>query len=181
MSPVTAQQCRWHEEGGGQAAAAQCLAFLDRIGIEVDWLEAGQEAQLLDGLAIVGGRLLVDPATPVWPGDLLHEGGHIAVCDPSARPALGPIEADGGDEMASLAWSYAAALACGLPVEQLFHSGGYRGDGPWLAETFSAGHYIGAPLLGFFGMTAPDGAGPDCNQPRFPQMRHWLRQDCPTS
>ena len=75
---VTAEKCLWREEGGGAEAAARCLAFLEEVGIEVDWIGPDDEAQLLDGLAIIGGRLLVDPETPIWPSDLLHEGGHIA-------------------------------------------------------------------------------------------------------
>ena len=64
---VTAEKCLWREEGGGAEAAARCLAFLEEVGIEVDWIGPDDEAQLLDGLAIIGGRLLVDPETPIWP------------------------------------------------------------------------------------------------------------------
>lgn len=171
MTAVTAEACRWREEGGGVEVAARCLAFLDRIGIETGWLE-GREAQLLDGLAIVEGRLLIDPEVSVWPGDLLHEGGHIAVAAPEARPMLGPVEADGGDEMASIAWSYAAALECGISLDHLFHNGGYRGDSDMLKTAFASGSYIGAPMLGFFGMTDPHGFPAD--HP-FPAMKRWLR------
>ncbi len=123
MTAIAAEQYRWREEGGGEPVAARCLEFLREIGVAVGPL-GDHEPQLLDGLAIVGGRLLIDPEIRVWPGDLLHEAGHIAVADPEDRPSLGPIEADGGDEMAAIAWSFAAAQACGVSLEHLFHPGG---------------------------------------------------------
>ena len=45
---VTAEKCLWREEGGGAEAAARCLAFLEEVGIEVDWIGPDDEAQLLD-------------------------------------------------------------------------------------------------------------------------------------
>ena len=88
---VTAEKCLWREEGGGAEAAARCLAFLEEVGIEVDWIGPDDEAQLLDGLAIIGGRLLVDPETPIWPSDLLHEGGHMRATPQQTVKALGRI------------------------------------------------------------------------------------------
>ena len=171
MSAIDPGQYLWRAEGGGEGAARRCLGFLDRIGIATGPLEEG-EAQLLDGLAIIGGRLLIDPAVPVWPGDLLHEAGHIAVADPETRATLGPIVADGGDEMATIAWSYAAARECGLPLEHLFHEGGYRGDAIMLREAFATGATIGAPMLGYWGLCDPDRQPGD--HP-FPTMQRWLR------
>ncbi|MEM8725997.1 MAG: hypothetical protein AAGE86_10800 [Pseudomonadota bacterium] len=161
----------WREEGGGVSAANHCLAFLAEVGIEVGPL-GDHEAQLLEGLAIINGRLLIYPDTPVWPGDLLHEAGHIAVAAPQDRKTLGPVDPDGADEMAAIAWSYAAAQACGVGLEQLFHDGGYRGDSASLRAAFANGSYIGAPMLGFFGLTDPDGH--DGDHP-FPAMIRWLR------
>lgn len=171
MSAIDAAQHAWRAEGGGEDAARRCLAFLDRIGIATGRLDEG-EAQLLDGLSIIGGRLLIDPAVPVWPGDLLHEAGHIAVAAPEDRARLGPVSADAADEMATIAWSYAAACACGLPLEQLFHEGGYRGDAIMLRKAFASGSHIGAPMLGFFGLCDPDRQPGD--HP-FPAMKRWLR------
>jgi hypothetical protein len=171
MSAIAASACQWRADAGGAAAAEQCLAFLDQIGIELDRI-ADHEAQLLDGLAIVEGRLLIDPAVPVWPSDLLHEAGHIAVCASEARARLGPVEADGGDEMAALAGSYAASLQCGVSLDLLFDDGGYRGDSAMLREAFASGAYVGVPMLGFFGLCDPDGHPAD--HP-FPPMKRWLR------
>lgn len=175
MTKVTAAQCQWREEGGGEDAAARCLAFLEKVGIEVDWIGAGDEPQLLDGLAIINGRLLIDPETPVWPSDLLHEGGHIAAAAPEHRPTLGPIEPDPTDEMMAIAWSFAAARRCDLPLKHLFHSGGYRDDSAKLIQSFAMGHYIGAPMLGYYGMCADMQTAIAQGTPSFPNMIRWLR------
>ncbi|MFL0355550.1 hypothetical protein ACI5KX_03640 [Erythrobacter sp. GH1-10] len=174
MSTVAADKCKWREEGGGEAAAGRCLAFLETVGIEVDWL-GDREQQLLDGLAIVEGRLLIDPDTPVWPSDLLHEGGHIAVADPEIRPKLGPIEADPTDEMMAIAWSYAAARHCDIGLEQLFHTGGYRDDAINLRTAFATGQHIGAPMLGYYGMCADLPTAIEQGVPSYPGMIRWLR------
>lgn len=175
MSRVDAAACQWREEGGGEAAAARCLAFLDKVGIEVDWVGEGVETQFLDGLAIINGRLLVDPDTPIWPSDLLHEGGHIAVASPEDRPTLGPLEPDPTDEMMAIAWSFAAARQCDLPLRQLFHSGGYREDSAKLIQSFATGHYIGAPMLGYYGMCADMRTALEQGVASFPNMIRWLR------
>ncbi len=168
---IAPSRCLWRREGGGEAVAARCLDFLEIVGIECGPLN-GRDPQLLDGLAIANGRLLIDPRTPIWPGDLLHEAGHIAVAAPEERAALGPIEADGGDEMAAIAWSYAAARECDVSLKHLFHEGGYLGDSATLREAFANGSYIGAPMLGYFGMTDPHGQE---NSHPFPSMIRWLR------
>jgi len=174
MDQVTASACTWRDEGGGEAAAARILPFLEEIGIAVDWIGAEKE-QLLGGLAIVNGRLLIDPETPVWPGDLLHEAGHIAVVDAADRPALGPIDADPVDEMAAIAWSYAASFPCEVTPRQLFHDGGYRGDSAALIASFATGHFIGAPMLGLYGMTADLRTALAEGLPAFPVLSRWLR------
>ena len=174
MTPVTAAQCQWMEEGGGAAAAARCLDFLDDIGIEIDWID-GEEAQLLQGLAISKGRLLIDPQVAVWPGDLLHEAGHIAVADPELRTVLGPLIADTTDEMMAIAWSYAASFPCDVRPKWLFHDGGYRGDSASLITSYATGHYIGAPMLGHYGMTADLRTALAQGLPAFPAMSRWLR------
>ncbi|MFZ1743073.1 MAG: hypothetical protein WAT93_09480 [Pontixanthobacter sp.] len=171
---VTADKCLWREEGGGEDAGARCLAFLAKVGIEVDWIDAS-ETQFLDGLAIVKGRLLIDPEVPVWPSDLLHEGGHIAVAAPEDRPTLGPLESDPTDEMMAIAWSYAASRQCELSLKHLFHNGGYRDDSAKLATSFATGHFIGAPMLGFYGMTADMQTALAQGTVSYPSMIRWLR------
>ncbi len=39
----------------------------------------------LPGIMIRDGGLVVDPSQLKWPGDLLHEAGHLAVLPPALR------------------------------------------------------------------------------------------------
>jgi len=89
-------------------------------------------------LTFAGGRWLVDERRLLHPGDILHEAGHIAVTDPAERnqPKLTPTP---GDEMATLAWSYAAACWLGIAPEILFHPAGYKGGASALATLPRAG------------------------------------------
>ena len=113
MNEAAVRQCRWSEPGGLDAAL-RIGAFLQEIGIEV---EVGPvEGSVLPGMTVRRGRICVDPDIPAYPGDLLHEAGHVAVSDPATRDAIEAIEADPGDEMAAIAWSVAAAHACGIPL-----------------------------------------------------------------
>lgn len=147
-------------------------AFLRGIGIPVDVARLAQET-FLPGVAILGGGLKVDPARLAWPGDLLHEAGHIAVRDP-ARPGDG-IPDDPGEEMAALAWSFAAATHLGLDPSVPFHEGGYRGGGKALAEMFSQGGYVGVPMLALWGLTHEPHRARASGAPGYPHMLAWRR------
>ena len=89
------------------------LAFLDRIGIPVA-IEPIVGETTLPAMTVRHGALVVDPDRLTWPGDLLHEAGHIAVTDPALRPTLDVVSGDPGEEMAAIAWSYAAAVEIGI-------------------------------------------------------------------
>ena len=72
-----------------------------------------------------------------YPGDLLHEAGHIAVCTPEDRALIGTSKMDSkwpsdGEEIAAIAWSYAAAMHINLDLTILFHPNGYKNDSNWL-------------------------------------------------
>ena len=153
--------------------AAQMLAFLDRIGLDWELTELEEES-FLPGLCIRQGRLLVDSGRLRYPGDILHEAGHLALVPAADRPALGPsgLE-DPGLEIASLAWSYAACLHLGLAPEVVFHPDGYKGQAAWLADTYRQGGTLGQPLLAWMGLTE---WGPAANPANcFPAMARWLR------
>jgi hypothetical protein len=146
--------------------------FVRGIGIAVR-PAALAEPTFLPGLDIGNGILLVDETRLSYPGDLLHEAGHIAVTDPAVRnaPTLSP---DPGDEMATLAWSYAAALQLRLDPAVVFHPDGYKGGSSALLENFAAGRYVGVPLLHCYGMTVePRLAAPGVDP--YPHMLRWLR------
>ena len=160
------EQCQWRAEGGGQAAAQQIAGFLAGTGIAI---EAGPvSGSTLAGMTVSQGRIVVDPAIPAWPGDLLHEAGHLAVSDPAERAADAMTE-DGGLEMAAIAWSYAAAPAIGIDPEHVFHAEGYHGGGAHIAHEFAAGRTFGVPFLALWGLTAERGEN------AYPAMRGWLR------
>jgi hypothetical protein len=157
-------RCQWHEPGGLDAAET-IATFLASIGIRVE-IGPIEEATFLPGLRIDHGTIRVDPAVQAWPGDLLHEAGHVAVTEPERRPVLDQPSADGGEEMAAIAWSVAAARACGIGLDVLFHAQGYKGDALWLHAEFSKGNPFGVPLLAWYGLTSEAG---------FPTMNRWLR------
>lgn len=149
---------------------ATIVEFLRSIGIPVE-TAALPEDGFLPAIAVKEGRLLYDPERLQWPGDLLHEAGHIAVTEPVLRPTVSDFESDGGDEMAAIAWSYAAALASGIDPRIVFHDHGYRGDGRSIADNFAEGRYIGVPMLQYYGLARfrqDEGE-------QYPAMIKWLR------
>src|ERR1051326_6795330 len=95
-------------------ALTSCMAgFLASIGLQTAPAVL-PKAGFLDGLMISRGVLLIDEARLVFPGDLLHEAGHLAVVPAERRTLLdGNAGGDPGEEMAAIAWSYAAALYLG--------------------------------------------------------------------
>jgi hypothetical protein len=145
------------------------VAFLREIGIPVT--AADLPNSFLPGLTIEAGGLLVDEPRLEYPGDLLHEAGHIAVAPPSSRPAMSGSLDDvpGLDtatlEWAAIPWSYAAALEIGIDPELVFHEGGYHGHSAGLLRNFQIGVPIGLHLLVDAEMTTPD---------QFPGMLRWL-------
>ena len=156
------------------AHTQRIIDFLREIGLQV------HERSLLDttflpGISIERGELVVDRERLVHPGDMLHEAGHIAITPPSERDSLGGnLESGAGEEMAAIAWSYAASVHLGLDSSEVFHEEGYKGDAKNLAENFENGCGVGMPLLEWYGMTRfqrDDLSGPD-----FPQMHQWVRE-----
>jgi len=150
------------------------LAFLDEIGIPVSRGRIEGES-FLPGIEVRSGGLVLDPARPFPPGDLLHEAGHIAVTDPADRPTLCEVRDDPGEEMAAIAWSYAAARAAGIDTRTLFHADGYLGGGEALAAAFDRGAGPGPPMLQYFGMSAEPHQAAALGLPAYPRMARWLR------
>ena len=92
---------------------ARIVGFLRGLGFGVETAVLDGDT-FLPGIAVTGGRLRVDPARLAWPGDLLHEAGHLAVSDPTRLDD--GVSDDPGEEMAALAWSFAAATHLGLAL-----------------------------------------------------------------
>jgi hypothetical protein len=148
-------------------------AFARGIGIEVRAAVLPDDT-FLPGLDIRQGAVLLDEQRLAYPGDLLHEAGHVAVAPPEQRaaPALTPNE---GDEMAALAWSYAALRHLDLDPDVVFHPNGYKGGSQALIDIFTEGATLGVPLLQWYGMTFEPKAAAARGVEPFPHMLRWLR------
>ncbi|WP_404371750.1 hypothetical protein AB5I39_04580 [Sphingomonas sp. MMS24-J45] len=147
------------------AITAKIVAFLDDIGVAVEMTPLPEDT-FLPAMTVRCGTLLVDPARLTYPGDLLHEAGHIAVTDPALRNSLETVADDKSEEIAAICWSYAAACAIGLDPGIVFHGDGYRGNGASLAMNFKMGIYLGVHLLVGYGLTT---------NAMYPAMERWLR------
>ncbi len=74
------------------------VAFLRSIGLVVRTCRV-LEQTFVPGIWIDHGALVVDEARLRFPGDLLHEAGHLAVAPPERRPM---IVGDAGSDAAEL-------------------------------------------------------------------------------
>jgi len=153
---------------------ARIVTFVEDIGIPVA-IERVADGSFLPGVAVRYGTLIFDPDRLPYPGDLLHEAGHIAVTDPAVRATLAEVADDAGEEMAAIAWSYAAALEIGVDPAIVLHEHGYRGDGASILANFNNGNYFGVPLLGYYGMTAEAKFAEERGIEPYPKMARWLR------
>lgn len=164
--------CQWLGQNGA-AEAAQILDFLNGIGIPV---VAGETVDsLLSGMTVRFGQIIVDPAIPAWPGDLLHDAGHVAMTEAAVRPLQENVSMDPAEEMGAIAWSVAAAHYIGVPLETVFHVAGYKGASQTYIESFRTDPSIGVPFLAWLGMTAEPRRAAESGIPAFPTMQRWLR------
>jgi hypothetical protein len=162
-----------------QSALQRILSFLEEIGIPVIERELTEET-FLPGLTLGSGCIYADHLRLKYPGDLLHEAGHLAVTTAGQRAAIGtdkletPWPTD-GEEIAAVLWSYAAAVHIGLPLEVLFHPNGYKNESAWIISNFESGNYIGLPFLEWAGLTLSEQRAAAAGQPAFPHMLNWIR------
>ena len=150
-------------------------------GVGIDIVEATlPEDTFLPGIELRSGGIAVDPGRLVWPGDLLHEAGHLAVLPAALRREAhedqpNAAEVDHAGELEAMAWAWAAAVELGLPPEVLIHEGGYNGKSGDLQQMYAFGVYPGLKGLCESGMTAAPGFTHDCGPVRYPRMLRWLR------
>jgi hypothetical protein len=153
-----------------QTTLQQITNFLSSIGIKVIEQKLPTDT-FLPGLSLLGNSILIDSEQLKYPGDLLHEAGHIATTEENRRPLIGTSEMgenwpSDGDEIATILWSFAACHHLGLDLNVVFHPNGYKNDSEWLIEQFSSKNYLGLPLLAWMGF---------CTKEEFPSMNKWLR------
>ena len=146
------------------------VSFLHSINIKVIERELSNDT-FLPGIDISGGTISIDLKKLKYPGDLLHEAGHIAVTEEKIRPLIGTPEISeiwpiDGDELAAILWSYAASCKLNLDMNIVFHRDGYKNESEWLIEQFNNKNYIGFPLLEWMSL---------CTKEEFPILRKWLR------
>lgn len=150
------------------------LDFLQEIGITVIKGEV-PEKTILPGITVDNGVIVVNENKMSYPGDLLHEAGHLAVL-----PAAKRMDTDydvgnkAAEEMMAIAWSYAALLHLGLSPECVFHENGYRGGSNSLIENFTEGRYIGVPMLQYLGLTAEPKRAETLGIAPYPAMIKWI-------
>ena len=148
--------------------------FLTDIGLT---LRAGEISGrvFVPGVQVDHGGLLIDEAQLAYPGDVLHEAGHLAVMSPARRQrAHIDVGKKAAEEMAAIAWSYAALVYLRLDPAVVFHPAGYRGSSQNLIENFSEGRYIGVPILQWLDMTVDEKRGAELNIAPYPAMLKWL-------
>ena len=156
------------------------IEFINRIGITCKPCNLMDDT-FLPGIDIKNGTVWYDPEKMKYPGDLLHEAGHVAVLLPQDRKTVsGPNDINGdlqagGAEMAAIAWSWAALTHLNLPPETVFHPEGYKSGSTSLIENFTNEQYMGHYLLAWMGMTTV--APADQTSKVYPAMEHWLRPD----
>ena len=153
---------------------SRIVAFLREIGLSVQARRLPGPT-FLPGIRVEHGGLVFDPDRLRYPGDLLHEAGHLAVVPAIDREVMdGEIVANAAHEMAAIAWSWAAAVHLRLDPRVVFHPHGYKGGAEALIENFTHGRYVGVPMLEWRGMTDYQRAGAEQSATRYPVMKQWL-------
>jgi len=145
---------------------SRLACFIQDVGLKIQSTNIA-EPTFLPGLTVFDGSILVDESRLLYPGDLLHEAGHLAVLPSSEREHVSaPLDGDAGMEMAAIAWSYAALRHLEIDPKVVFHEAGYKDGSQALIDNFAARRFIGVPLLQWMGMTT---------EKDYPMMSQWLR------
>lgn len=153
--------------------------FLIGIGLEIVSFETESET-FLPGILIRNGKILVDEKRLLFPGDLLHEAGHLAVAPAELRKLLSD-EVELPDfnmdsiESAAMLWSYAAAIYLKIDPRIVFHENGYKGNSESLLFNYSLGVFLGINVLEDAKMAFSFEKAVKLNVAPFPEMLRWLR------
>jgi len=157
----------------------KAVDFIQSIGIPVLFREIPAKS-FLPGISIEAGEIIVDPEKLKYPGDILHEAGHIAVVPAAERALLNettictrPMRE--AEEMMAIAWSYAACVHLNIDAGFVFHNDGYQKGGSDIAENFREGRYFGVPMLQWTGMALEKPNAEQPELPVYPKMLKWAR------
>ncbi|WP_428233113.1 hypothetical protein [Flavobacterium sp.] len=154
------------------------ILFLNEIGIDI--IEKELDGTFLPGLSLGPNCIYIDYDKLLYPGDILHEAGHLAVTTSSERKIAGTSEMSPewptqSEEIGAILWSFAAANHLQLPLDFVFHPNGYKDESDWFISNFSDKNYIGLPFLEWIGLcVGKDRALKEGKEP-FPIMQKWLR------
>lgn len=158
------------------AVFSKIIDFIKRIGIQIEFCTIIDDT-FLPGLRIEKGVLQIDKDKLSYIGDTLHEAGHIALMTTTQREKLsGALEGQNdaeANEMAVIAWTYAACLEVGIDPSIVFHPDGYKGGSESILENFGQGRYFGVPILQWYGMTNERLS--ENNTLVYPKMVSWIR------
>ncbi|MCA1919842.1 MAG: hypothetical protein LDL38_10615 [Flavobacterium piscis] len=154
------------------------LEFLNDIGIDV--IEKEVNESFLPGLSLGPNCIYVDYDKLLYPGDILHEAGHLAVTTSSERNKVGTSEMSPewptqAEEIGAILWSFAAVNHLQLPLEFVFHPNGYKNASEWFISNFNDKNYIGLPFLEWIGITLSKDRALKEDKEAFPAMQKWLR------
>lgn len=177
-------------------------SFLRSIGLTVNRFPHEVDNGFIARIKVVDGRLNV--YKDVFPGDILHEAGHLCTMPSRFRPlAKGSLmeafkamsaymdENFGGlltypedpvyrgalqcSDPEATAWQYAAAQHIGLPDDWLFPRGSYDGTGETILQALKNNAYIGINGLQAAGWTSVRANSFRAEIPVFPELAYWVR------
>ncbi len=149
--------------------------FLTEIGLKVK-VEKIWRKTILPGIIIKNGIIIIDEKKLFYPGDILHEAGHLAIIEKTKRTSINiNVGNDPSEEMMAIAWSYAAAVHLNIPLNLVFHEHGYKGESMNLMNSFSEGSCVGLPMLQYLGMAFDKKNAELEGVKSFPEMVKWLR------
>ena len=155
----------------------QAIHFLNEIGIQVIEKQLDDQC-FLAGLNLGPNCIYLDRDKLKYPGDILHEAGHIAVIPESDRALLGSDKMDEQllieREIGAILWSFAACVHLGFPLDFVFHPAGYKEESDWLIESFEKKNYIGLPLMVWMGFCHSPEEVEQEGVPPFPHLLKWL-------
>jgi hypothetical protein len=156
------------------------ILFLQSIGLSIQYADIETDC-FLPGISIENGGLIIDKQKLKYPGDILHEAGHLAVVPAAERITLNEHDIAlrpqrEAEEMMAIAWSYAVCVHLGINARFVFHDDGYKGGGSSLAENFENKQYFGVPMLQWVGMTLEEKNAIEQGKPAYPAMLYWLRK-----